>query len=381
MTATGPDPLEVARVAVAMGARADAPWSATAMGRRVAGATAGLWRVDAGAWSAICKVATHSDHGHENWRTAEAETDPMYWRREPTAYCSGFLERVVDASGSGVHTPRLLACFERDDGSVATWLEDVRGLPGADWPFIGHPAASRALGRLQGGLAVADAVPTEPWLSRGWLRAYVERFASFAPVLLDDAQWRAVPELVRGLAEVRDDFVRMWHARDRLLDALDALPRTLCHLDFHPDNLFGVTATDGSSRVVVIDWAYCGIGALGEDIGNQVPDTMLDCFEEPSSGPMLDQMCVGAYLLGLADAGWRGDERHVRLAVDASAAVKFVWLLPRLLMLARDDEALETFPDFRGFGIEDVIRRRAEVCAQLPARAEEALRLAGELGL
>jgi PAS domain-containing protein len=381
MTAEGPDPDEAARVAVAMGADADAPWTATRIGRHVAGATVGLWRVEGAGWRAVCKVAAHSDHGHERWRTSEAVTDPWFWRREPDAYCSGFLRRVVDESASGLRTPGVLACVDRDDGSTATWLEDVRGLPGGEWPFIGHPAASRALGRLQGALVVEDALPTEPWLSRGWLRSYVARAAPVTDQLLDDDLWRDVPAQVRDIAALRDAFLRLRELQPRLLDALDALPRTLCHLDFYPDNMIGVTTRDGESRVVLIDWAYCGIGALGEDIGNQVPDTMADCFVEPSAGPMLEQMCGAAYLLGLADAGWQGDERLVRLGYAAGAAVKLTWLLPRQLEIGRDDEAMAASPGFRGFAIEEVVRRRTEVCALLPPLGEEAVRLADELGL
>src|SRR5438309_3595584 len=91
-----------------------------------------------------------------------------------------------------------------------------------------------------------------------------------------------------------------------MLARLEAGPQTLCHLDFHPGNLFG-----GESETVVVDWAYCGLGALGEDAGNLVPDTLLDGFVAADRGAELEQVVWDGYLAGLADAGWPGDERAV----------------------------------------------------------------------
>ena len=46
---------------------------------------------------------------------------------------------------------------------------------------------------------------------------------------------------------------------------LEARPTDLLPPRLYPENLFG----DGDDTIVV-DWAYCGIGALGEDPGNFV---------------------------------------------------------------------------------------------------------------
>jgi hypothetical protein len=107
---TGPDPEEVAHVARVLGVP-DGPWHSEALGRGAAGATNGLWRVVGPGWSAVCKVVAHSDAGHARWRTSSRESDPLYWRREAEAYCSGFLDRIVGGAESGVEVPRHLACF------------------------------------------------------------------------------------------------------------------------------------------------------------------------------------------------------------------------------------------------------------------------------
>lgn len=376
---TGPDPEEVAHVARVLGVP-DGRWHSEALGRGAAGATNGLWRVVGPGWSAVCKVVAHSDAGHARWRTSSRESDPLYWRREAEAYCTGFLDRIVGGAESGVEVPRHLACFERADGSVSVWLEDVRGLPGPQWPLIGYAAASRAFGRLQGGLVARGCVPQEPWLTRGWLRAYVDRRVDYAEVLLDEARWRDVPETARDVAARRDDFVRLWNDREQLLEVLEAVPTTLCHLDLYPDNLFGVTGTDGSGRVVAIDWAYTGTGSLGEDIGNLAIDSMLDCFVDPSQGATLAQLCVGGYLLGLGDSGWKGDERLVRLGFAASAAVKYTWMAPHVLMLAEGELTLVP-GEQRDFTLDEIAIRRGAVCRQILDLADDARRLARELDL
>ncbi len=370
---------DVARVTSVLGARGDGDWRAERLGAGVAGATAALWRVRGEGWSAIAKTVTHSERGSEHWRTSGDELDPMYWRREALAYCTGFLERVLDEEHTGLRAPRCLLCTEHDDGSVTTWIEDVLGLPGAQWPLLGYAAVSRAFGRMQGRLAAEGSVPDEPWLSRDWLRAYVERRDRHGAVLVDDARWRDVPAVVRDAVALRDDFLRAWRERNALLDSLDRVPRTLCHLDLHPDNLFGATRRDGGGRVVLIDWAYAGIGALGEDVGNLIPDAQLDFHVAPGDGPALAELCVGAYLFGLRERGWDGDERLVRFAIAASAIVKYTWMLSHLLLLAVGEE--DGGASVRGVALDDVITRRLAVCAQLRDMAEDAFALGGELGV
>lgn len=157
----------------------------------------------------------------------------------------------------------MLACFDRPDGSVALWLEALAEPPHT---IEHYGLAARHLGRMQG--AFAEALPSEPWLSRRWLR---------------------------------------WH------------------LDFYPGNLFG----DGA-QTILIDWAYCGLGVLGEDPGNFVPDAILDGFVTADRGAELERMVWDGYLAGLADASWAGDERAVGFAFAATPWLKFEWLDPAL---------------------------------------------------
>jgi Phosphotransferase enzyme family len=211
-------------------------------------------------------------------------------------YESGLVERLP-----AVRAPRLRGLFDRPDGSVALWLEALREPVRS---IEGYGRAARSLGRMQA--AVAAAPPDEPWLSRRWLRAYLG--------------------LRLELTGPRSK------EREAVLRAFEAGPQTFCHLDFYPANLFG----DGGETILV-DWAYCGIGALGEDPGNFVPDALLDAFVPAEEADELEAMVWDGYRAGLADAGWTGDERAVRLAFCATAWLKFEWLPSYLASMPLDD--------------------------------------------
>ena len=126
--------------------------------------------------------------------------------------------------------------------------------------------------------------------------------------------------------------MRLHEQRESLLGLIETLPRTLCHLDVWENNL--IRRADG--EVVLIDWAFAGDGAVGEDIGNLILNVALpdDALAD------VDRRLTDAYLGGLREAGWAGDERAVRLAICASA-VKYDWLTPYCLEHASADEHLE----------------------------------------
>ena len=114
--------------------------------------------------------------------------------------------------------------------------------------------------------------------------------------------------------------------RGRFLAVLDRMPKTLCHLDFHPANLFD----GGHGTTAAIDWSFVGIGALGEDAGNLVPDAVLDFHVGADDLESLYEAVAGGYAAGLRDAGWSGSDAIVRLAMSATMAAKYAWIGPAL---------------------------------------------------
>ncbi|HEY2959855.1 MAG TPA: aminoglycoside phosphotransferase [Actinomycetota bacterium] len=308
-------------------------------------ATGGIWRVEGPAGRAVLKIATADGGGDAAWATSERGDHWNYWRREPLAYQTGFVHRVYAEAGLGA--PGLLAAVEPRPGTVALWLEDVAGLPGPRWPVARLADLAERLGRAQAGWAGRD--PPYPWLSRRWLRQYVTRQPIGEPVAWDhplaSAAWP--PELRAGLR-------RLWLRRAELLDLAEALPQTTCHLDVWPMNL--VARGGPGDEVVLLDWAFAGAGAVGEDAGNLIPDSVADALVDPALLPEIDQAVTAAYLAGLRMGGYRGRDAQVRHAIAVTGAAKYCWLAP--LMLQRlAGGAISRFYDRRG--TEELLRGRA----------------------
>jgi hypothetical protein len=293
----------------------------------VASASAGIWRVAGPEWSAVLKVLRHGDGGHPNWQSGAEVGHWYYWRREADAYHSGLLASLA----GGVRAPVCLLVTQRPDGTVALWLEDVPGLDGGRWPLERYGIAARHLGQAQGEFLAGRPLPEDPWLSRRWLRSYVRQRDADLPLLDEPTAWEH-PVVRRWfpmapVAAAR----RMREDQARLLAVIDGLPRTLCHLDLHPSNLISSGAT-----TVVIDWAFVGIGAVGEDAGNLVPDSVLDFHVAPADLDQLFELVHDGYLAGLRDAGWDGPAELVRLGMTATIAAKYAWILPAILRVTSE---------------------------------------------
>jgi len=255
--------------------------------------TEGIWHVRTRSDSAVLKVVALRDEPGSRWPSAAEPSHPYYWRREPLAYTSGLL----DALGGGLHAPRVRACVERPNGSVALWLEDVSESGGWSPARLGEVA--RRLGIAQAELSIDP--PSHQWLSQGWLRAYVD--------------------LRRPLIEAGGERARAL-AGDAAatLARLDAAPQTLCHHDLHPANVLGVDAS------VVVDWAYCGLAAVGLDPGVLAADALLDGFVEPSDAHTVADAVWAGYANGLATGGLHGAEAEARWAFVAGTALRLSWL-------------------------------------------------------
>lgn len=292
-------------------------------------ATVRLERVVADDVRYIVKTVGLRGGGHALWPASRDPDDPMWWRREADAYASGLLP------GEELRAPRCAWLDERA-AEVELWLEDITGTPATEWPLERYGPAARALGRWQGAYLAGKALPRERWLARGWLRAYVDRRA---------ADFGAAPARAQ----------RVWDERALFLSWIGHAPQTVCHLDFWPRNLF-----DDHGATIAIDWAYVGIGAVGEDPGNLVPDAVWDGFLPGQAVRALGDLVWTEYLGGLRDVGARFDERAVRLAFAASAAVKYAWIEPRMIA---DDAAPELW------------EQRAPVLDLVEELADEARRL------
>jgi hypothetical protein len=308
-------------------------WTSTALLHNPANAVTGeITRVRSGDWSAVVKVLSANNAGHvAHWHASHAPSHWNYWRREQLVYQNGLPSLLA---GGGLEAPRLLGSFQRSDVEIALWLEDLGdGAPGG-WTIPRLARAAWSLGYGQGAVA-AHSTTSYPWLSRRFLREYSTSKPVDWSLISDRAAWQQ--PLIRQCwpASLKDETERLFAERERWLDLRESLPRTLSHLDFWPNNLIALDP----QRTAALDWTFTGDGALGEDVGNLVPDSVFDHFLPASDLPELDDAVFTSYVDGLRAGGWRGDERIVRLAMCASA-VKYLFLIPLLLERASDETHL-----------------------------------------
>ncbi|GAA1527348.1 hypothetical protein GCM10009741_31330 [Kribbella lupini] len=246
-----------------------------------------------------------------------------YWRREVEVYRDGVLrDRLAQA---GLHLPA--AEVEEYDGGAVLLLEDIAGTPGTAFSLEDHAALAKGCGRWQ-------ARPSEAvgWTSVGFLRDYSTSRVVPWELLDDDEAWRQPLVAEEWPGGLREKWLQVVAWRNELLATVEGLPRRRCHLDLWVSNVI----RRPGGEMALLDWAFTGDGALGEDVGNYVPDAVFDLFWPAERMAELAETCVDGYLDGLREGGWRGAADQVRLAVMASG-VKYAWLLPALLGQAGDE--------------------------------------------
>jgi hypothetical protein len=345
----------------------------TKIGRSVGQATVGIYHATGQAgtssgeknWSAVVKVL-----GAPAFPIPGMEVDP---RRELAAYASGALADFR----TGIRAARCYAIQEQNNLQLL-WLEDLSEAPQPPWIAKYFVQAARHLGQFNGHWP-EGALPDWDWLHHGGIRTKYrtqrnyQSFERLNALQCHDIIGEALPpDVARGLAE-------LWHDSEKLLTKVEAAPRGVCHSDCHQRNLFPMSGLPGEDFTVAIDWAAVGISSLGFDIGQLLASAVksLDLSlneAEKLVGPLFD-----AYMAGLAEAGWSGNEEQVRLTYLTCLGMGEAVRTTSILELASH------YPDPRGlatfFGVpaEEFFSRWAEALRFFLVYNDKALELARRL--
>ena len=313
----------------------------------------------------IHKVIRAYAENEQQWPPSSDPRNWNFWQREALVYQTDLPERL------GLRGPRMTGLRVTDAGErMEMRIEAARGRTGAEVTLDDLVVLAEQLGRSNGAEH-----EDEVWLSRGFLADYTANRAVDWTLLESDAAW-AQPLIAEAFTvEAREGIVGLRASSPRLHQIAARLPRTIGHLDLFPANIF--VDEDGP---LLIDWAFAGDAALGEDIGNLIPDSIFDLFQPVSAIDEMLERLPAAYLRGLRSAGWDGDERLVELGIMTTGAVKYDWLAARVLERA----ALATQTTYGGVVLDDPrpnYRARAAGLALCARWSEQAQSLASELGL
>jgi Phosphotransferase enzyme family len=250
------------------------------------------------AWSLILKVVgrSQSNQDKSSWD---------YWWREADVYQSGFLDQLP----SGLSAPRCFGVHEPNDGIAWLWLEDVGNAKDLSWELADHRQVARQLGQMNGYFLNQEL--REPWMSQHWLRSRIESHTAGISLLgqsLEDPWVRRMfpPAVAKGI-------MQLWDERERFLRALERVPQTFCHLDVFRRNLSARLNAQGARETLVFDWAFAGIGALGQELAPLVMANLSFFEVDWLEGRALEEQTFEGYLQGLHDSGWQGDPALVRL--------------------------------------------------------------------
>jgi hypothetical protein len=276
----------------------------------------------------------------------------------------------LDDLPGGLAAPHCYGIIEHPDGTCWIWLENVRDEIGAHWPLEHFGVVARHAGQLNGAYLVERSVPSWPWLSSGWLRGYIALSAPAIPLIRNSLNHPLVRRTWPG--EASDRLFRLWEAREFFLDALNRLPQTHCHLDLFRRNLFARKTADGDDQTVVIDWAFAGRGAIGEELVPLVLASVAFNEVDINKVQALEDIVYDGYLQGLHDVGWRGDPLQVRLGYTA-ASLRFRFAeLNRAIEMHLDESQHPFVEQVFGRPVEEICDHWAQVGNLVDSLIDEA---------
>jgi hypothetical protein len=316
----------------------------------------------------IDRVAVPFDLVLKGWPRPPSGGDPSAWNasgRELGAYASG----VLDDLPGPVRAPRFLGGVETGTSRWA-WLSSLSARAVDMWSLDDFALVARHLGEMNGAWLAAGTLPDEPWMSRDFLRG---KLPTCAPDVLDLVRLRDDPVVARAWPPpVVRAIRRIWGERDRWLSALDELPSTFCHLDAYRRNAFLRTGPKGDPETCLVDWAFSGVAAVGEEIAPLVTASLY-VGETTGIAPIeLDRAAFNGYVAGLQAAGWSGDPALARVGYTGATVLRYLFCPTGVVVaLARNQTGALSLEAAFGMPVEALLDRYAEVNAWIVDIADE----------
>lgn len=301
-------------------------------------------------WSIILKVIKPDSSEKE---------EPLhhnYWRREALVFESKLLDDLPDS----IQTAKSYLVEEQQDGTIWLWMERVEGHHAhsqEQFDFI-----ARQLGRFNGTYLTGKTIPNQEWICRGWLKSWTTASRMYAPN----------PEVYLNHLH-RDNERSIWawfqgfnKQIENNLSSLEHLPRVLAHQDLSQMNMLLVKNDLNIDRLVLIDWQFMSISGIGEDLAKMFGVNMSLGIIRPDQYKAFQASLFKAYIKGLKEMGWQGDEGLARYGYCLSTALRSVWEVPNFFSLAAqlEGDPLNTKLQDRVAQLEQIIKIHKEMALE-----------------
>ncbi|MFD1139017.1 hypothetical protein [Paenibacillus sp. PDC88] len=181
-------------------------------------------------------------------------------------------------------------------------------------------------------------LPTESFLCHSWIRSWVEVCAAYAkPIEEQKVIWDSCLEDFKGNSSMWGLYHINRKRVNSLLETIELLPRVFAHQDVHWDNIF-IEQVNGIDSLLAIDWQFASISGVGEELGrmfgyaltkNKIPVNKVEEYKEE---------LFQNYLQGLRDQGWEGNSKLVRFGFIASASLRFIMVIDKLISNLEEDD-------------------------------------------
>ena len=243
-------------------------------------------------WSIILKVIKPDSTEKE---------EPLhhnYWRREALVFESKLLDDLPDS----IQAAKSYLIEEQQDGTIWLWMERVKGQYAdsqEQFDFI-----ARQLGRFNGTYLMEKEIPNQEWICRGWLKSWTTASRMYAPSP-ENYLHRLHRDNVRSIWSWFQGFNKQV---ENNLSSLERLPRVLAHQDLSQMNMLIVKNDFETDRLVLIDWQFMSISGVGEDLAKMFGVNMSLGIIPPERYGAFQNSLFNAYIAGLKDMGWQGDE-------------------------------------------------------------------------
>lgn len=313
-------------------------------------------------WSIVLKVLT--DPGQE--------VDPSnlwYWKREMLANRSGLLANLPGP----VLAPRCYGIADQPKGSWI-WMEHILAKSDQRWTTADYAFAAHQAGCFNAAYLTGTPLPNYPWLCKDHTRGWLDT-ADIASAWENPYIRRAFP------ASIQDRIMRLSAEREHFYAALNSLPQVFSHFDYMRRNLFIRALPKSGDEIVAVDWALCGIGAVGSEAATLVGSSALLCELQPPEWSDVEASVLDAYLAGLRDARYEVNSDHVHLGYAAWMALWTGLGNPACTAWWAHDENRSLIQQAFGCSLETMIAHEAALCEFSLNRADEARRLMRKLNL